>query len=530
MGTIHNICNEVQTAELAKLQGFIAIYQAGHELVKAMEHSPNAAEYNDDINLLKRCLKPYKEIYAIVGDDVSKYLLANSVEFTPEDSDAEIAKKMLIFASSDAFFAIRKSAAVACSQYSKLNDLYLKHVGDFSTTLMSFERFQPKLIKCVQIFSQFALLGRELVKEGDKTAESDIFALVSMIFKDIADYANILQTGQSHSDKTITFASTAMIPGFDAQRRKAEVQLDILRQQLKAAEDQLAPLQSKHDHAEKMMASQNEAEQNQLLAAWKEMWPSSALGTVFPSDTESMAKLVQELDVLETFFQKQTSLVKTKQEEIKRALDNLKSIDSAMEKFDFETLAALRKVNEMQIKAATELKQLYDLSPVRVIENSDRIVTGEANFLTEDDKPVVEVQTPKSPKATGSLMDLFRGRSSSGKDMVLTRQSPPASPRGDASAAASSSSSTEELPPVKPEPMVAPTLRLRFLTGTSRPGRSASAPPKPELTPSSPRIEVRPAPLAALATTASAPGSPSIQDRIDSLNAAGGIRFSPKPH
>jgi hypothetical protein len=527
MGIIHNICNEVQTAELAKLQGFIAIYQAGHELVKAMENSPNAEERIDDIHLLKRCLKPYQEIYAIVGDDVNKYLVANGVQFTPEDTEAEIAKRMLIFASSDAFFAIRKSAAVACSQYSKLNDLYLHHVVDFPKTLMSFERFQPKLIKCVQIFSQFALLGRELVKETNGTEYNDIFLLVSKIFKDLADYANILQSGQSHSDKTLTFASTAMIPGFDAQKRKTYAQLDVLKQELKTLEEALAILQSKHDHAEKMLACQNETEQNQLLVAWKEMWPSSTLGTVFLNDTESMAKLVQELDALETAFQKQSSLVKAKQDEIKRALDTLKTIDSAMEKFDKSTLDALRGVNEIQVVAATQLMRQYSLDPVRIIDNRDNIITGQANFLTEEDKPVVEEQTtPKSPKTSGSLLDLFRGRSATGRDMVFTRNSPPASPRGEAPTA---SSSTEDLPPVKTEILVSKaTLKLK-LFDTTRPSRSASAPPKPEAAPSSPRIEVRPAPLAA-AGTASAPGSPSIQDRINSLNAAGGIKFSPRPH
>ncbi|KTD60751.1 hypothetical protein [Legionella shakespearei] len=524
MGIIHNICNEVQTAELAKLQGFIAIYQAGYELVKAMENSPDAAERIDDIHLLKRCLKPYQEIYAIVGDDVHKYLLANGVQFTPEDSDAEIAKKMLIFASSDAFFAIRKSAAVACSQYSKLNDLYLKHVGDFSTTLMSFERFQSKLIKCVQIFSQFALLGRELVKETGGKAHNDTFVLVSTIFKDLADYANILQSGQSHSDKTVTFASTAMIPGFDTKRRKTEAQLDVLKQELKILEEQL---KEKQDHAEKLMASQAIIEQSQLLDTWNTLWPASALGAVFPKDTESMAKMVQ---ALESAFAQQNTLIKAKQDEIKRTLDTLKTIASAMEKFDPSTLAALRKVNEIQVDAATHLMRQYNLHPVSIMENPDNIITAKANFLTEYDKPVVEVQTPKSPKTSGSLMDLFRGRSSTGRDMVLTRNSPPTSPRGEASAStsSSSSSSTEDLPVVKSEPAIAPTLRLKFFVGTSRPSRSASAPPKPEAAPSSPRIEVRAAPPAATGT-ASTPGSPSIKERIDSLNAAGGIKFSPRP-
>ncbi|MCC5792212.1 MAG: hypothetical protein JJT82_06330 [Legionellaceae bacterium] len=518
-----------------KLRGFLKIYQAGCELVQALEAAEKTGKYVGDLPTLKReiqtlkdFLKPYREIYLIVGDSIEHYLFHHcGVQFTAEDSDEEIAKKMLVFVASDTFVAIRKNAASACSQYLPFSEHYRKDIQGLSPSLMSFEAFQNELIKCVQIFSQCSLLGRELVKESAQMADSAIFEMASQVFKCSADYADVLQSGLAHSEKTIHFASTAMLPGYDKQRKDLKEQIQNLRLELQKARDELALLDDKYQLAEKMMTTKQETEQNQLFALWKTSSPINTAQAHFPKETQGMAELAQDINRVTTKWQTQDCLIKDTQDKLKGLTDKSNSIKNAMTKMSPAMLAALKTLNQSQANAASLLFQKYTLLPVRITPHTDQIITGESKILTDEDRPPQTMVTPKSPKSSGRLFEKIRGRSATHKNIVLTRQSPPTSPRGTGTSSASSSSES-----LRPETRGddntddSAALRLKFFTATNRPARTVSAPPKREV--SSSVLKGDEKVLPEKKGTADIAGSPTIKQRIERLNAAGGITFSPQ--
>lgn len=568
MPNTYLLCKELQDAEVVKLKSFIGLYQGLVELLNELEASAKAKaalakhiedleepgkledvspkkkaklekklqaskDYTDDIKALKRLLKPFQEVYLTVGDSVEQYLLDTHVEFKEDDSEAELAKKLIIFISTDSFFAIRKSAAMGCSYYSTLNELYHNLIVDFPN-LMSFGRFQTKLYSCVQIFSQGAMLGAALVKDRGQSEANDCFEMANTVFKILADYSNTLKLGQDYSNKTIEHASIALIPGFDAKRIKDQERLAVLKGELKSEGIDFDVLKAQHDIAQEMMETQDRIKQNELLAAWKASNPMSTMGDEFPTESGSMAKLAQEIDAVVTVFQENKAV-----KEIKRLIDSIESIKVALTKLNPEIADALAKVNDTQLAVKAMLDNKYHLSAIPITLHEDKIITGDVSFLTKEDKPTEEIQGPKSPKST-SFMSLLRGRSSSkAPELVRTLTLPaaaPLSPRAESLSSSSSSSSSSEEDLNRLSANVAEvdaplSPRLKFFPPVENRVRAASAPSKPQMiNQGSPKDACSASPRKGSKGNIDMPDSPSVRERIASINANGGLKFDPRPN
>lgn len=245
-----NIVNEFEKAEKTKLEGFVAVYKKIRNIIEELRFKSTENEaFTGYIESLQKYMEPYRQIYLLVGNDVTSYLESEiGMHFLSEDDQDMIAKKLLMLVSSSTFFSIREFAIIACNQYLQLSELYQEITIALKKDNTEFANLQNNMIKCVQIFSQFALLGDQLAKETENNPSTEIkqvSTLVAEIGKITAFYANQAkkydeakeaQDDKMSFEKTLGFAAAPMIAMLLKKHNEFLQRLDTLKAGLSSEE------------------------------------------------------------------------------------------------------------------------------------------------------------------------------------------------------------------------------------------------------------------------------------------------------
>ncbi|MCE3044690.1 hypothetical protein [Legionella sp. 16cNR16C] len=313
MKTLYNLCNEIQEKELKILEVFSSFYKENLEVLREVNKENLLNEM--DIRQLEIYLYPFKKIYSLIAPNTAldsktilKFFTLNHLKVTPEDSEDELIKKLLMLIASPAFLSIRKAAALALSQYKEANQFYQRLAEILAWPSLKSRHLQDKHIICAQIFSQFAILGKELFELNQSTGSR----LISETFANIAESANQFIAPEPDTIKELE--------RLEAIKQELQNQLNRLEQEARKVQQASVALQLRFQIAEQMMQSTDKQKQNQLYSKWKDS--SSLLD--FPSDSLSLVKLSQEIAELETQLQQRNADLEPLQKQIgqvKRLLD-----------------------------------------------------------------------------------------------------------------------------------------------------------------------------------------------------------------
>lgn len=353
-----------------------------------------------DMKQLKIYLYPFKNIHSLIAPNTTlgsktilKFFTLNHLKVTPEDSEDELIKKLLMLVASPAFLSIRKAAALALSQYKEANQFYQRLAETLAWPSLRSRHLQDKHIVCVQIFSQFAILGKELFELNQSTGSR----LISETFVNIAESANQFIAPEPDTIKELE--------RLEAVRQELQNQLDRLEQKARKLQQASMALQMRFQIAEQMMQATDIQKQNQLYSKWKE--GSSPLE--FPSDPASLTKLSQEIAELDAQLQQRNAGIEPIQKQIdqvKRLLDKNK-----MEITQHDSTSEIT----VHPDVSTLLGKQHKLEPV---QTTFRVVVEET--LTNGENPEPNEHTPSAGTSkhgfltrARSLTNLGRIRSSS---------------------------------------------------------------------------------------------------------------------
>lgn len=400
MGKIHLICNEIRTAELNKIQGLVDVYKAVSDLIKTLECELHpAGPPSNTINELKKLIRPYEKIYLLVGDNEDEYVKELGLNFTEEDNVKEIVKKLAHFVSHPIFYQTRNAAAAACGSYVTLSKLYRSIMEKFNCFEL-INTFEASQIKCVQLFSQFSLLGEKLKDEVDnvENQEADKLTAVAHSISSIwtlgLEYADLLRSNVDNSDKSIDYVANNVIPELDANKKK-------YREQILELEDELnrIKLVKAFEVREKLLANNNVLDQSSI-SEWIQAYPDSQLKSNDFNFLKDNVILLREFQRLETDLENNKELINEKSAQLHQLKITHKQLEDSCRKFDPKIINCLTNLNKEQDKFREYVKNNYDFKTNKLKSKDEYIpsVLGisqpEPIILT----PPVDIQSPKSKK------------------------------------------------------------------------------------------------------------------------------------
>ncbi|MDP3270055.1 MAG: hypothetical protein Q8M40_13535 [Legionella sp.] len=483
MGKIHLICNEIRTAELNKIQGFVDVYKAVSDLIKTLECELHPAGLpSNTINELKKLVRPYEKIYLLVGDSQDEYVKELGLNFTEQDDSDEIAKKLANFVSHPIFYQTRNAAAAACGSYVTLSKLYRSIMAKFNCFEL-INTFEASQIKCVQLFSQFGLLGKTLKDEVDNVEiqEADKLTAVTHSISSIwelgLEYANLLLSNVDNSDKSIDFVANNVIPELDFNLKEYNEKISKVEEELNRIR-LMGNLDQAFEVREKLLANNNILDQNSI-SEWIHAYPDSQLNSNDFNFLKDNVILLREFESLETDLENNKKLINEKSAQLHQFKIIHKQLEDSCRKFDPKITNCLANLNKEQDKFREYVKNNYDFKTNKLKSKAEYIPSvlvisqPEPIILT----PPVDIQSPKIKK--------LKLRAFSFTTKVKQQKQ-------------------EKFPKVDSDDIAESTTRRQsfFSPGVKKGSKSQSAPSSPQ-TPKS-----------------------NIQRKIEELEACGGIKFT----
>lgn len=512
------LCLEIYKTELTKLEGLSRIYGSGLDLIRAIElANPVLPQADVLISSIKTYLAPFEEIRALVGDNVSNFL-SNELGVNLEHitSAEQMAQNVLKLIANNYFITIRKAAALAGSQFAEFSGLYQKITAMLKWPSNAFNIFQADQIKCVQIFSQFAMLGDKLKKDVSTLYEpSHELNQVSVLFAELcslaASYADFTQ---KRSDKSLAHVAPSLVPVFEAKKEKFEQQLIDLTAERVLLDQQLAILNPNRELCTLLIQATDTDEQEKLFQRWKTEYAHSNLtDDKYPQTPKEIAELTQELSCFELNYQR----ISIDLEQIIAQQHNLtvqlKQIQDALSRLDFAG-----RLERMQAAIMAKAEQ-NGLKPITVMKKTlpvSTFVSVQALFPEDSLSPPPKSSSPSLFKrfraATSSTPKLTRTFSESSHTSADDLISSPRSPKDDGQSKSeklnSLGNSSSDISSVPSSSSSSPISSKKIKSDTVK----------------SPRLFNDNDLSSSLTVTTLV--SPTIKDRINSLNAQGGIHFS----
>lgn len=178
---VNQIAAEIVYNDTVKLTVLMIFYKQAKTILESLD------QYGDKTIQLEKFLKPLKEIYHLVGDDVVAYFRnklgvvakkemvekdrGREAVYIFEPANTHVPLMLIDFIANKDFFEMRNALVTITAQLSDFTAL-LEGWPKKDTIMSSlFKEAGDKLINAAQITMQFALLGDQLAKADDATEE-----------------------------------------------------------------------------------------------------------------------------------------------------------------------------------------------------------------------------------------------------------------------------------------------------------------------------------------------------------------------